>query len=148
MSLRTGSEKTTRNCEIWHGSIQHKENMKMERRGFVKSLLPLAALFSFGKLGSPNGMEESYKGKRLVVVSSNSLMSMCKKREAYVPQFKSERDISEEMRRFVDMSEGHLNELGHEVYGCVHRDGNYSVASFAPRSCPLERTCGEYRSET
>lgn len=111
----------------------------MERRSFVKSLLPLAALLSFGKaLGSSGATDELYKGKKLMVVSPSSLNSMFRKRgfSYYLPRFKpeSERDIMEDMRRFVDMSEGHLDEFGREVYGCVHGDGSYSVASFAPPS--------------
>lgn len=112
----------------------------MERRSFVKSLLPLAALIK-SVLCSHTYHGELYKGKRLVVVSPDELQTMCKKRETFLPRFKpvrgmvgfkSERGIVDDMLRFVDMSEGHLDELGDEVYGCVHENGSYSVASFAP----------------
>lgn len=48
----------------------------MERRSFVKSLLPMAALLSFGKaLGLSSATDELYKGKQLMVVSPSSLRS-------------------------------------------------------------------------
>lgn len=100
----------------------------MERRKFVKSLLPMAALFS-NAFGS---QAELYKGKRLLVSDSDELQAMCKKRDFSLPKFDSDKGILDEMRRFVDMGEGHMDEIGNEVYGCEHEDGSYSVASFAP----------------
>ena len=106
----------------------------MERRKFVKSLLPLAALFSSKSVLDPHAElhGELYKGKRLVVSDPGELQAMCKKREFSLPRFDSDKSIVDEMRRFVDMGEGHLDELGNEIYGCVYENGSYSIASFAP----------------
>lgn len=129
----------------------------MERRSFVKSLLPLAALFSFKGFQTAN---ELYKGKRLVVADPDHLKAICEKMYnadgtvvpvtvnryvlwvkggpamlvPFLPRFNSEKGIMDDMRSFVDMSEGHLEELGDEVYGCINADGTHSVCSFAPPS--------------
>lgn len=97
----------------------------MERRKFVKSLLPLVVMFSnaFGSHAVP------YKGKRLLVSDSDKLQAMFKKRDFSLPKFNSDKSIMDEMRRFVDMSEGHMDEIGNEVYGCEHGDGSYSMTT-------------------
>lgn len=100
----------------------------MERRKFIKSLLPLGAMFS-NAFGSHAVL---YKGKRLLVSDPDKLQAMFKKRDFSLPKFDSDKSILDEMRRFVDMGEGHMDEIGNEVYGCEHGDGSYSVASFAP----------------
>ena len=88
----------------------------------------------------------TYKGKKLIIVPTNILNDMCKKREIcwktkngvecyYPPKFQSNKNIMDDMKMFVDMSEGHMNELGQEVYGCVHENGSHSVASFSNLPC-------------
>lgn len=122
----------------------------MERRKFVKALLPLATLFSFkGAFGfqtrSANLLEDHerlapvpwgtrrYKGKILIVTEPLGLEVAFKRRGGMrLPRFKSDKGILDELRRFVDMGEGHMDEIGNEVYGCVHGDESYSIASFAP----------------
>lgn len=100
----------------------------MNRRSLIKSLLSITAGILFFK--NVYGAYESYtyKGKKLIVVPADILKDMCKKREIYLPKFQSnKKSIMDDMKMFVDMSKEH--ELGNEVYGCVHEDSSYSVAS-------------------
>lgn len=112
----------------------------LERRKFVKALLPLAFGFQTANLIEERERLEPvpwgirlYKGKAVIVTESRSLEAAFKKRGGmHLPRFKSDKGILDELRRFVDMSEGHMDEIGNEIYGCVHGDKSYSVASFAP----------------
>jgi hypothetical protein len=106
----------------------------MNRRTLIKSLLPITA----GVLLFKNvyGEYESYlyKDRKLIVVPSDTLYSISRKRKepVFFPKFKTNNTIIDEMKIFVDMSEEYYpNELGYEVYGCTHKDGNYSVVSFS-----------------
>ena len=113
----------------------------MERRKFVKSLLPLATLFSFkGAFGSQtrsaNLLEEHerlvpvpwgislHKGKTLIVTEPLGLEVAFKRRGGMrLPRFKSDKGILDELRRFVDMGEGHMDEIGNEANnGQPHAD--------------------------
>jgi hypothetical protein len=104
----------------------------MNRRSLIKSLLPITA--GFLPFKNVYGEHESYlyKGKKLIVVPSDTLYNMCQKKEGpmFLPKFQSNDSIIDEMKIFVDMSKEYSNEFGYEVYGCVHKDGNYSVVSF------------------
>jgi len=107
----------------------------MNRRSLIKSLLPMTAGVLLFKNVYGAYEPYTYKGKKLIIVPTDILNDMCKKRETYLPKFQSNKSIMDDMKMFVDMSEGHMNELGQEVYGCVHEDGSYSVASFSNLPC-------------
>lgn len=108
----------------------------MNRRSIIKSLLStMVGVLVFKKADASlktidNPANEFYKGKKLTVITSDSLEAMCKKREIRLPRFKSNKSIMDEMRRFFDMSEGHR-----DVYGCIHEDGSHSVISFSNLTC-------------
>ncbi len=129
-----------------HGIIQNRpivddftqttlKGEKMNRRSLIKSLLPTMAGILLFKNAYGAYEPYTYKGKKLIIVPTDILNDMCKKREIYIPKFQSNKSIMDDMKMFVDMSEGHMNELGQEVYGCVHKDGSYSVASFSNLPC-------------
>jgi|694.fasta_scaffold05125_9 hypothetical protein len=105
----------------------------MNRRSLIKSLLQITAGFLLFK--NVYGEHESYlyKGKKLIVVPSDTLYNICQKKKEprFLPKFQSNDSIIDEMKIFVDMCKEYNMKLGYEVYGCVHKDGNYSVISFS-----------------
>ena len=106
----------------------------MNRRTLIKSLLPITTGFLLFKnvYGECEYESYLYKGKKLIIVPSDTLYSMCQKKKEPIslPKFQSNDSIIDEMKIFVDMGKEYNNKLGYEVYGCVHKDGNYSVISF------------------
>jgi hypothetical protein len=105
----------------------------MERRSFIKSLLPLATLFSFRSAFGSQAGSEFYKGKRLVVVPPRLQEARGDEVSSGlrpIPRFNSDQSIIEEMRRFVELCDQHEVPIGYEVWGCVHSDGCYSVCSY------------------
>jgi len=103
----------------------------MNRRNLIKSLLPMTAFVLFFKNEYCAYEPYFYKGKKLIIVSADALNDICMKEKILLPTFQSNNSIMDDMKMFVDMSNVHMNDLGQKIYGCIHEDGSYSIASFS-----------------